>query len=98
MSTRELSFGQAINEALRQEMRRDSRVIVLGEDVAGAAGRAHLGLMDAWGGPMRATRGLIGEFGAERVIDTPIAEMGFVGQFTLRAMPFHSQLLIGGKS
>jgi pyruvate dehydrogenase E1 component beta subunit len=86
VSTRELSFGQAINEALRQEMRRDSRVIVLGEDVAGAAGRAHLGLMDAWGGPMRATRGLIGEFGAERVIDTPIAEMGFVGAAVGAAM------------
>ena len=76
---RELTFGQAINEALRLEMRRDPTVIVLGEDVAGAAGRAHLGLMDAWGGPMRATRGLIQEFGAERIIDTPIAEMGFVG-------------------
>ena len=54
-------------------------VIVLGEDVAGAAGRAHLGLSDAWGGPLRATRGLIGEFGPERVIDTPISEMAFVG-------------------
>ena len=86
MTTRELSFGQAINEALRQEMRRDPTVIVLGEDVAGAAGRAHLGLMDAWGGPMRATRGLIGEFGAERVIDTPIAEMGFVGAAVGAAM------------
>ena len=77
--TRELNFGQAVNEALRLEMRRDSTIIVIGEDVAGAAGRAHLGLIDAWGGPMRATRGLIKEFGAERVIDTPIAEMGFVG-------------------
>ena len=75
---RELNFGQAINEALRLEMRRDPTVIVMGEDVAGAAGRAHLGFSDAWGGPMRATRGLITEFGAERVIDTPIAEMGFV--------------------
>jgi len=77
--SRELNFGQAINEALRLEMRRDKNVIVMGEDIAGAAGRAHLGLSDAWGGPLRATRGLIGEFGAERVIDTPIAEMGFVG-------------------
>jgi pyruvate/2-oxoglutarate/acetoin dehydrogenase E1 component len=77
--TRELNFGQAINEALREEMRRDPAVIVMGEDVAGAAGRAHLGLIDAWGGPLRATRGLIREFGPERVIDTPICEMGFVG-------------------
>ena len=59
----ELNFGQAINSALRQEMQRDPTVIVMGEDVAGAAGRAHLGLIDAWGGPLRATRGLIQAFG-----------------------------------
>jgi acetoin:2,6-dichlorophenolindophenol oxidoreductase subunit beta len=74
-----LTFSQAINEAIRQEMRRDNTIIVMGEDVAGAAGRAHLGLVDAWGGALRATRGLITEFGPTRVIDTPIAEMGFVG-------------------
>jgi pyruvate/2-oxoglutarate/acetoin dehydrogenase E1 component/TPP-dependent pyruvate/acetoin dehydrogenase alpha subunit len=84
--TQELNFGQAINSALRQEMRRDPSVIVIGEDVAGAAGRAHLGLMDAWGGPLRATRGLIQEFGPGRVIDTPIAEMGFVGAAVGAAM------------
>lgn len=84
--TRQLSFGQAINEALRMEMSRDPSIIVLGEDVAGAAGRAHLGLIDAWGGPLRATRGLIKEFGAQRVIDTPIAEMGFVGAAVGAAM------------
>lgn len=78
-TTRELTFSQAINEAMRQEMRRDPTIIVIGEDVAGAAGRADQGFIDAWGGPLRATRGLIQEFGAERVIDTPIAEMGFVG-------------------
>ncbi len=83
---RELTFGQAINEALRQEMQLDPTVIVLGEDVAGAAGRAHLGLVDAWGGPMRATRGLIQEFGPERIIDTPISEMGFVGAAVGAAM------------
>ena len=59
---RELGFGPAINEALRQEMQRDPSVIVMGEDVAGAAGRAHLGLIDAWCGPLRATRGLIQEY------------------------------------
>jgi pyruvate dehydrogenase E1 component beta subunit len=85
-SPRELSFGQAINEALRQAMRADPTVIVLGEDIAGGAGRAHLGFVDAWGGPMRATRGLIQEFGAERVIDTPISEMGFVGAAVGAAM------------
>ena len=82
----ELNFGQAINSALRQEMQRDPTVIVIGEDVAGAAGRAHLGLIDAWGGPLRATRGLIKEFGPERVIDTPISEMGFVGAAVGAAM------------
>lgn len=76
---RELTFSQAINEAIRQEMRRDPTVIIMGEDIAGAAGRAHLGLVDAWGGALRVTRGLITEFGPERVIDTPISEMGFVG-------------------
>ncbi len=78
-AVRELSFGPAINEAIRLEMRRDPNIIVMGEDVAGAAGRAHLGLVDAWGGPLRATRGLITEFGPERILDTPIAEMGFLG-------------------
>ncbi len=85
-AVRELTFSQAINEALRQEMRRDPTIVVLGEDVAGAAGRAHLGLIDAWGGPLRATRGLITEFGPERVLDTPIAEMGFVGAAVGAAM------------
>jgi len=83
---RELTFGQAINEAIREEMRRDPTIIVLGEDVAGAAGRAHLGLVDAWGGPLRATRGLITEFGPSRVLDTPIAEMGFLGAAVGAAM------------
>jgi len=86
VATRELTFSQAINEALRQAMRLDPTVIVMGEDVAGAAGRAHLGLSDAWGGPLRATRGLIGEFGPQRVIDTPISEMGFVGAAVGAAM------------
>jgi acetoin:2,6-dichlorophenolindophenol oxidoreductase subunit beta len=86
VATRELTFSQAINDALRVEMRRDPMVIVMGEDVAGAAGRAHLGLSDAWGGPLRATRGLIGEFGPQRVIDTPISEMGFVGAAVGAAM------------
>jgi pyruvate dehydrogenase E1 component beta subunit len=85
-TARELTLSQALNEAIRSEMRRDQSVIILGEDVAGAAGRAHLGLVDAWGGPLRATRGLITEFGDRRVIDTPIAEMGFVGAAVGAAM------------
>lgn len=60
-------------------MRSDDDVIVLGEDVAGGGGRKEQGIEDAWGGPFGATKGLIGEFGPERVRDTPISEMGFVG-------------------
>jgi 2-oxoisovalerate dehydrogenase E1 component len=85
-TTREILYSQAINEAIRQEMERDRAVIVMGEDIAGAPGRAHLGFIDAWGGPFRATRGLITQFGPERVIDTPIAEMGFTGMGVGAAM------------
>ena len=75
--TRQLSYIQAVNEALRQEMERDPSVIIMGEDIAGGAGRPDK--EDAWGGPMRLTKGLIGQFGAARVRDTPISEAGFVG-------------------
>jgi pyruvate/2-oxoglutarate/acetoin dehydrogenase E1 component len=75
----ELKYWQAVNDALRSEMRRDERVIVLGEDVAGAAGREAQGLIDAWGGPYGMTRGLIQEFGKARVRDTPISEAAFIG-------------------
>ena len=75
--TRRLSYIQAVNEALRQEMERDPSVIIMGEDIAGGAGRPDK--EDAWGGPMRLTKGLIGQFGSARVRDTPISEAGFVG-------------------
>jgi acetoin:2,6-dichlorophenolindophenol oxidoreductase subunit beta len=75
MANRKRAFVQAINEALLQAMERDPLVIVLGEDVAGGAGRKE----DAWGGVMGATKGLIGRFGADRVIDTPISETGLIG-------------------
>jgi pyruvate dehydrogenase E1 component beta subunit len=71
------SFRQAINEALAQEMRRDPRVVVMGEDVAGGQGAP--GEDDAWGGPLGVTKGLMPEFGRERVLDTPITESGFIG-------------------
>lgn len=62
-----MNIIQAVNDALRLEMRRDKRVVVLGEDV----GR--------FGGVFRATQGLFEEFGEERVIDTPLAESGIIG-------------------
>jgi acetoin:2,6-dichlorophenolindophenol oxidoreductase subunit beta len=71
------SFREAINEALRLEMRRDQRVIIMGEDVAGGMGGA--GEQDAWGGVLGVTKGLISEFGPERVRDTPISESAFIG-------------------
>src|SRR5437588_11286 len=64
---RELTLGQAVNEALAEEMRRDAAVIVLGEDVAEA------------GTPCQVLKGLVDEFGPRRVIDTPISEAGFTG-------------------
>ncbi|AWT59101.1 MAG: Acetoin:2,6-dichlorophenolindophenol oxidoreductase subunit beta [Candidatus Moanabacter tarae] len=76
-SSRQISFIQAVNEAIEQEMERDDRVFVMGEDIAGGAGRPDK--QDAWGGPMRLTKGLIDKFGPERVRDTPISEAGFVG-------------------
>jgi pyruvate/2-oxoglutarate/acetoin dehydrogenase E1 component len=71
------SYRQAINEALAQEMRRDPTVIVMGEDNAGGLGAE--GEDDAWGGVLGVTKGLMPEFGRERVLDTPITESAFVG-------------------
>ena len=76
-AVREISYIQAFNEALTDEMRRDPTVMVMGEDVAGAGGRE--GFEDAWGGVMRLTKGLYPEFGPSRVRDTPISEAGFIG-------------------
>jgi pyruvate dehydrogenase E1 component beta subunit len=74
----QLSMRDAINQALHQEMARDPRVIVLGEDVSGGAGGSS-GEREASGGIFGVTKGLLPEFGAERVIDTPISESAIVG-------------------
>ncbi len=76
-AVRQLTYIQAVNEALRQEMERDETVIVMGEDIAGGGDREDK--QDAWGGPMRLTKGLVGDFGRQRIRDTPISEAGFVG-------------------
>ena len=76
-ATRQLTYIQAVNEALRQEMERDPSVIIMGEDIAGGGDRPDK--QDAWGGPMRLTKGLVGQFGRERIRDTPISEAGFMG-------------------
>jgi len=67
MPERELTFAQAVREALAEEMRRDTSVCIFGEDVAEA------------GTPFKVLSGLVEEFGSERVIDTPISEAGFTG-------------------
>jgi acetoin:2,6-dichlorophenolindophenol oxidoreductase subunit beta len=64
---RELTFAQAIREALAEEMRRDTTVCIMGEDVAEA------------GTPFKVLSGLLEEFGKDRVLDTPISEAGFTG-------------------
>src|SRR3989449_1507614 len=67
MSTRELTLAQAVNEAFREELRRDPTVFVIGEDVAEA------------GTPLKVLSGLVEEFGTGRVIDSPISEPGITG-------------------
>ncbi|MEW9673174.1 alpha-ketoacid dehydrogenase subunit beta [Ammoniphilus sp. 3BR4] len=76
---RKLSMSQAINEAMKLAMRKDEDVILLGEDVAGGAAVDHLQDDEAWGGVLGVTKGLVQEFGRERVLDTPIAEAGYMG-------------------
>ena len=78
-ATRTMTYQQAINEALQIAMREDPTVILLGEDIAGGAMVDHLVNDDAWGGPMGVTKGLVQEFGRNRVLDTPITEAGFIG-------------------
>jgi pyruvate/2-oxoglutarate/acetoin dehydrogenase E1 component len=79
MADRQLSYREAINEALRQEMRRDPTVVLMGEDVTGASQSADPAHLDAWGGVLGVTKGLVHDFGRERVRDTPITESAFVG-------------------
>lgn len=77
--TRKLSMSAAINEAMQLAMRKDENVILMGEDVAGGAEIDHLQDDEAWGGVLGVTKGLVQEFGRERVLDTPITEAGYVG-------------------
>lgn len=64
---REIQFREALNEAMSEEMRRDPRVYLMGEEVA------------EYNGAYKVSQGMLDEFGPERVIDTPIAELGFAG-------------------
>ena len=73
---RSITYREAINEALDQEMRRDPAVIVMGEDIVGGTGSP--GEMDAWGGPLGVTKGLYPKHG-DRIMDTPLSESAFIG-------------------
>ena len=81
MATRTITFRDAVNEAMRLEMRRDPTVILFGEDVAGGATLPHMEgeNKEAWGGVLGVTQGLASEFGRNRVLDTPISESAFIG-------------------
>lgn len=73
--SREMTYIAAISEALREEMHRNPDVLLMGEDIAGD-----------FGGAFKVTKGFEAEFGARRVINTPIAELGFVGVATGMAL------------
>jgi len=62
-----MSYREALNQAMREEMRRDSRICLIGEEVA------------YYQGAFKVSKGFVEEFGPQRVFDTPIAEAGFTG-------------------
>lgn len=70
----QVTYRDALKEAMREAMKRDENVVIMGEEVG------------VWGGTYAVTRGLYDEFGGRRVIDTPIAEMGIIGVATGAAM------------
>ena len=64
---REIQFREALREAMNEEMRKDDKIFLLGEEVA------------EYNGAYKVSQGMLDEFGAKRIIDTPIAELGFAG-------------------
>src|SRR3546814_13654800 len=64
---REIQFREALREAMNEEMRKDETIFLMGEEVA------------EYNGAYKVSQGMLGEFGAKRVIDTPISELGFAG-------------------
>jgi pyruvate/2-oxoglutarate/acetoin dehydrogenase E1 component len=66
----QMSIAEALRQAIREEMRRDERVFCIGEDI---------GIPGGFGGAFTVTLGLSEEFGHERILDTPISELGLTG-------------------
>ena len=85
---RTLATGAAINEALQIAMSADPDVILLGEDLAGGGDRHDQEGIEEIGGVIGTTRGLLGTFGADRVRDTPISEMGILGVVLMMVLIF----------
>ena len=72
-------YRDAFNRTLRDELRHDPNVLIMGEDISGGFDKETKKPLDAWGGPFAATKGLVQEFGPERIRDCPISEAGFLG-------------------
>lgn len=75
----EKRFRDVFRDTLRAEMIRDEDVFLMGEDISGGFDKDTKEPLDAWGGPFAATKGLVQEFGPDRIRDAPISEAGFVG-------------------
>ena len=75
----EMRYRDAFNQALRDELNNDKNVLIIGEDISGGFDKKTKEPLDAWGGPFAATKGLVQDFGKDRIVDAPISEAGFVG-------------------
>ncbi len=75
----EIRYRDAFNNTLRAELEHDENVLIIGEDISGGFDKETKEPLDAWGGPFAATKGLVQDFGVERIMDAPISEAGFVG-------------------
>ena len=75
----EMRYRDAFNQALRDELNYDKNVLIIGEDISGGFDKKTKEPLDAWGGPFAATKGLVQDFGKERIVDAPISEAGVVG-------------------
>ena len=75
----QMRYRDAFNNTLRAELEHDENVLIIGEDISGGFDKKTKEPLDAWGGPFAATKGLVQDFGVERIMDAPISEAGFVG-------------------
>ena len=81
---KEITYAQAINEAISEEMRRDENVFMMGEDIG------------LYCGAFGVSRGMIQEFGGDRIMDTPIAEQAYVGAGVMKLSCFSAVIPVRG--